>query len=383
MKKKYINYLLFILVLSLCIFYFYNQYDGFQTSPVNFTKFNGQLTGFRAYTINENINPMEAMRPLLGNNLTVNDIKRIMERPNGDLMFPYFYINSSGSDGTIPENTGTIPENTPLTPYDVMILPESYISITQQTNENTAQVPLKNPLIFTFNLSRNPKITPINLTNENIKPLFNRIYSNLYNSSLVLVSLILNNRIEYPTVDYSNYSNPVPVLTPKIRVSPTISFSNITVKISLSEILSRFGGLSPDISLKEIKSDGSEQVINEISGTIPDVNVAKLYRLNFFAQTPEGQPLGQFSLFNGFQSSNSGIDSFLFSNSPSIPDSVIQSYFGGILLIIKSMYVRSGFNIVSINLSNPSQEIKVDILESSSTAAPSSILDKIRKMLCI
>ena len=230
MKKKYINYLLFALVLSLCIFYFYGNLDGFQTSPVDFTNFSGTLTGIRVALVDPYIDmdlPEIILKNLLGGNLTDRDVKKMMERPNGDLIIPYFYINPTGDSGSVSYEDD---------PYNVSVMPEIYTAFLSGANAN--EVTTK--MLLTFNFSRTPKIPPIVLTNQNIKVIFNNIYANLYKNNLKLVSLVLNNTIDYPTVDYSPYNPPIPTLTPKVTVNLETRLSSVTVKMSLSHIIQKF-----------------------------------------------------------------------------------------------------------------------------------------------
>lgn len=377
MKKKYINYLLFALVLSLCIFYFYNEYDGFQASPVDFTNFSGQLTGIRVYGLRDDINPLAILKTMLGNNLTDDDISRILENKNGDLVFPYYYINSTGNNGT--GNNGTDDTYDANNPYNVMVMPEIGLLAAQYSQNQQLPTP-KNPLLVTFNFSRNPKITPINLTNLNIQQVFNNIYANLYKSGIVIVSLILNNNTEYPKVDYSKYSNPVPVITPKIRMTPSLSVSGFTVRISLLELISKIGQKVNNVS--EIKPDGSEQPVNLSSGTMPDMDVVKVYKLLSLKSNehPNGLPIMEY--LNNMTNQNA---TFLLNNPLQIPDSVIQNFFAIRFIEQKLMYEKYlGVNIIAFNLENPTQEIKVDISEDSSAKNTASyILDQIRKLVSI
>ena len=420
MKKKYINYLLFALVLSLCIFYFYNQYDGFQTSPVDFTKFSGTLTGIRitqvdAYAQTEP--PEIILKNLLGGDLTESDVRGIMERPNGDLIFPYFYINPTGANSSGGSEDVPINED----PYNVVTMPE----IITAALSNIDMKPVIEKMMLTFNFSRNPKFTPIILTNENIKPIFNNIYTNLYKVNIKLVSLVFNNTIDYPTVDYSQYSLPVPILTPKVRVNLETRVASVTVKTSLSDILQRFRpGISQFISQNRpvvitlINSDGtmnpltirsstsggtsdgtsgentsSNFLIN--NGSVEATSEIKVYKLNFLSQLfiVDNRYKLSSGNENGFGLSQNAVR-FMFENSPKIPDSVIQNYIGVVLLMIRANFIdfsetkEAGMGytpeqIVSINLSNPPQEIKLDVGTVTNNTSPSSILDQLRKILCI
>jgi hypothetical protein len=424
MKKKYINYLLFALVLSLCIFYFYNQYDGFQTSPVDFRRFSGTITGIRVVPVDpwaRTAPPEFILQTLLESNLTQRDVRGMIERLNGDLMYPYFYINPTGASSS----GGS--ENLPPyeDPYSLNIMPEI---ITASESGITDLKPVLEKMIRTFNFSRNPKITPIILANENIKPIFNHIYGILYNKNLKLVSLVLNNTIDYPTVDYSQYSLPVPILTPKVRVNLDTRVASITVKTGLSDILQRFrpfmsqlisqnkpvlitlinpDGTTNSLTVSSSTSGGTSGspsgvaplrnfIIN--NGSVEATSEIKVYKLNFLSQILIGNDRYKLSSGNenGFGLSQNAVR-FMFENSPKIPDSVIQSYIGAVFLIIRAHFIKmfSEFGnvrmpyipeqIVSINLSNPPQEIKLDIGTEMNinNTSPSSILDQLRKILCI
>jgi hypothetical protein len=422
MKKKYINYLLFALVLSLCIFYFYGNVDGFQTSPVDFNNFSGTVTGIRLTTVDsyKNTEPPEAiLKDLLGGgNLREGDVKMTMERPNGDLFIPYFYINPMGDSGSVSYQDD---------PYNVNIMPEILTAL--MTGVDPREV-IQNFLI-TFNFSRNSKITPIILSNQNIKVIYNNIYANLYKRNLKLVSLILNKTIDYPTVDYSQYSQPVPILTPKVSVNLETRIASLTLKTSLSDILRKFktvfsgsiaNGNQPTVTL--INSDGTTNTFTITLGTqggtqggtpggntLPNFLInngsiqptpeIKVYRLDFlnalFQMDPVGDNIDPYKLSHGafaFGRSKNAIR-FLFEKSPKIPDSVIQSFIGPMLMSFKYNAFTSPnsasngeplFNpdqIVTINLINPSQEIKVDIGTETKNMNPSSVLDEIRKILSI
>jgi hypothetical protein len=417
MKKKYINYLLFALVLSLCIFYFYGNVDGFQTSPVDFNNFSGIVTGIRltlADPYKDTELPEVILKGLLGGNLRNSDVKMMMERPNGDLIYPYFYINPTGDSGSVRLQDD---------PYEVRNIPEIVTALATgvDARETTKDI------LITFNFSRNPKITPIILSNQNIKVIYNNIYANLYKRNLKLVSLVLNNTIDYPTVDYSQYSQPVPILTPKVSLNLETRIVSVTVKMSLSDILEKFKTLFPIILMQGkqptvtlINSDGTTNTLTISPDTndgtndgntppsflinngsiqpTPEIKVCRLDFLNGLFQLEGGNNVDLYKLSSGgllFGPSQNAIR-FLFENSPKIPDSIIQSLIGQMLItfkysIITSMSTsKSGgepiFNpdqIVAINLINPSQEIKVDIGTDNKNTSPSSILDGLRKILCI
>lgn len=435
------NYLLFALVVSLCIFYFYNQYDGFQTSPVDFNNFNGTLTGIRVSIIDPNGpggHPEDILRGILGTNLTETESRLLMERPNGDLVIPYGYINPTGDIGSVEFQDN---------PYNVPIFPEIITAIVTG-GENPMEILGKT--LFTFNFSRNPKITPTILTNQNIKLMFNNIYANLYKMNLKVVSLILNNTIDFPTLDYSKYSLPVPILTPKVRVNLETRFSSITVKTSLSDILQRFKlfilqltSQNAPVQITSINPDGTTTplVITSAAtagtgpamggpapgggntppggnrppggntpptflinnGSIQVTFDIKVYKLNFmdniFLQIEQNTNTARFKISSGYfgfgQSQNT--IRFLFENSPKIPDSTIQMYIGSLFLSFKYSIIDmfkeidgvdnpyTPEQIVSINLSNPPQEIKVDIGTeiNVNNTNPSTILDQLKKLLCV
>lgn len=423
------NYLLFALVVSLCIFYFYNQYDGFQTSPVDFNNFNGTLTGIRVSIIDPNGpggHPTDILRGILGTNLTETESRLLMERPNGDLVIPYGYINPTGDSGSVEFQDD---------PYNVPVYPEIITAIVTG-GENPMEIFGK--MLFTFNFSRNPKITPTILTNQNIKLMFNNIYANLYKMNLKVVSLILNNTIDFPTLDYSKYSLPVPILTPKVRVNLETRFSSITVKTSLSDILQRFKlfilqltSQNAPVKITSINPDGTTNILTitsaASSGTSPAIGGPapgggntpptflinngsiqvtfdiKVYKLNFmdniFLQIEQNINTERFKLSSGYfafgQSQNA--IRFLFENSPKIPDSTIQIYIGSLFLSFKYSIIDmfkqidgvdnpyTPEQIVGINLSNPPQEIKVDIGTemNANNTNPSTILDQLKKLLCV
>ena len=412
MKKKYINYLLFALVLSLCIFYFYGNLDGFQTSPVDFTNFSGTLIGIRVALVDPYIDmdpPEVILKNLLGGNLTDKDVKKMMERPNGDLIIPYFYINPTGDSGSVSYQDD---------PYNVPIMPEIYTALINGANAN--EVTTK--MLITFNFSRNPKIPPIVLTNQNIKVIFNNIYANLYKNNLKLVSLVFNNTMDYPTVDYSQYNPPIPTLTPNVAVNLETRLSSVTVKMSLLDILSKFGGAlrqllsqSKPAIITLINSDESRNTLTFTLGTtatntpsllinngsIQATSEMKVYKLDFLdtLSTPSSNDdsFDPYKLFGGGYSSgySQNATRFMFENSPKIPDSVIQNYISPMLLTFKLSVINmfksaEGANIpfspdqlLTVNLTNPSQEIKVDIGTETKSTSPSSILDELRKILCI
>uniref|UniRef100_A0A6C0K3J1 Uncharacterized protein n=1 Tax=viral metagenome TaxID=1070528 RepID=A0A6C0K3J1_9ZZZZ len=436
MKKKYINYLLFALVLSLCIFYFSRNLDGFQTSPIDFTNFSGTLTGIRVVIINgSNYNLLDRIKGLLGGNLTDNDIKMMKERPNGDLIYPYFYINPTGDSGSSSGDED---------PYNLYVEPEiATFFIADQgfgtrVAFNRAYDQMKEKILHTINFSRNPKIPPIVLTNKNINVIYNNIYANLYKKNLRLVSLILNKTIDYPPVDYSQYNSPIPTLTPKIVLSPHVKqrmenyifLSSITVKMSLLDIIQKFreplleypvGSIHNITLIKSDKTtdilritvDGGNILINY--GDIQPTAEIKVYKLDFLQSLFDNRwnPLGVTEqgfpyLFEIRNDSPQISREFIVDDlrrpllERKIPDSVIQNYISPILLKIKEDFITffkgteggssitfSPDQILTLNLSDfssaPPQEIKVDIVTEMSVnnTPPSSILDQVRKILCI
>jgi hypothetical protein len=367
--------------------------------------------------------PEMILQRLLGGNLTDKDVKKMMERPNGDLIIPYFYINPTGDSGSVDRQDD---------PYNVSIMPEFNTALISGGSLNELTI----KMLITFNFSRNPKIPPIILTNQNIKVIFNNIYANLYKYNIKLVALVLNNTMDYPTVDYSQYNLPTPILTPKVTVNLETRVTSITVKMSLADILQKFKSSldslltqypSQQITLKN--SDGSEQILVITKGTsggttdgtsggttdgtsggktshnflinngsIQATSEIKVYRLNFsttlFQLSPSINNADAYKLSDAeysFGYSKNAIR-FMFENSPKIPDSTIQNYFGSMLLLYKysilNMFEEFGIpisfeQIVAINLENPSQEIKVDIGTETKSTSPSSILDEVRKLLCI
>lgn len=430
MKKKYINYLLFALVLSLCIFYFSRNLDGFQTSPIDFTNFSGTLTGIRMVVIDpsEPVFILDVLRILLGN-LTDNDIKMMSERPNGDLIYPYFYINPTGDSGSSSGDED---------PYHLYIKPEfDTFFIMKGTRNSRAFNEMMGKILHTINFSRNSKIPQIVLTNKNINVIYNNIYANLYKKNLRLVSLILNKTIDYPPVDYSQYNSPIPTLTPKIVLTtPDIFLTSITVKMSLLDIIQKFrepileyvgmNGVGMDGvvgsmgSMTLIKSDkttdnlkitvdGGNILIN-YGGIQPTAEI-KVYKLGFLSNLFRSgwNPLGVTErgfpfLFEIRDDSPQISREFIIDDlrrpllERKIPDSVIQNYISPILLKIKEDFITffkgteggssitfSPDQILTLNLSKPPQEIKVDIVTEMSVnnTPPSSILDQVRKILCI
>jgi hypothetical protein len=357
--------------------------------------------------------PEMILQRLLGGNLTDKDVKKMMERPNGDLIGPYFYINPTGDSGSVDMQDD---------PYNVSIMPEIYTAFLSGANAN--EVTTK--MLFTFNFSRTPKIPPIVLTNQNIKVIFNNIYANLYKNNLKLVSLVLNNTIDYPTVDYSPYNLPIPTLTPKVTVNLETRLSSVTVKMSLSHIIQKFEGAlrqllsqSKPAIITLINSDGSRNTLTITLGTsggtsatntpsllinngsIQATSEMKVYKLDFLdtLSTPSSNDdsFDPYKLFGGGYSSgySQNATRFMFENSPKIPDSVIQNYISPMLLTFKMSVINmfksaEGANIpfspdqlLTVNLTNPSQEIKVDITTETKSTSPSSILDELRKILCI
>jgi hypothetical protein len=424
MKKKYINYLLFALVLSLCIFYFSRNLDGFQTSPIDFTNFSGTLTGIRVASIDSSkVGPTipDIIKGLLGDTLTDTDMMIMGELPNGDLITPYFYINSTGHSGSPSENDD---------PYKLSVIPEilTFIKMKKQfTPEDFHEMMGK--ILYTINFSRNPKIPPIVLTNKNINHIYNNIYANLYKKNVRLVSLILNKTMDYPPVDYSQYNSPITTSTPKVDINLNTRFSSITVKMSLLDIIEKFGAqireflsytsIDSQLRITLIKSDQTREILNitlETSGGTTSTNTQsilvgniqptseiKVYKLDFlntlfFFEDKDVYKLSSFDTTGRYSYGHSEMrHKFMFENSSKIPDSVIQNYISPILLAFKLEFINlfkgteggkisfSPDQLLTVNLSNPPQEIKVDIGTEMSVnnTPPSSILDQVRKILCI
>ena len=252
--------------------------------------------------------------------------------------------------------------------------------------------------------------------------IFNNIYANLYKNNLKLVSLVFNNTMDYPTVDYSQYNPPIPTLTPNVAVNLETRLSSVTVKMSLLDILSKFGGAlrqllsqSKPAIITLINSDESRNTLTFTLGTtatntpsllinngsIQATSEMKVYKLDFLdtLSTPSSNDdsFDPYKLFGGGYSSgySQNATRFMFENSPKIPDSVIQNYISPMLLTFKLSVINmfksaEGANIpfspdqlLTVNLTNPSQEIKVDIGTETKSTSPSSILDELRKILCI
>jgi hypothetical protein len=423
------------LVLSLCIYYFYGNVDGFQTSPVDYTNYSGRLTGIRVVILNPGIQtepPEEMIKRILGSHLTRNDIRMMMERTNGDLIYPYFYINPTGENGSVPFEED---------PYNLFVLPEMMVGLASGMNQND----ILSKLIYTLNFSRNPKIPPIILSNQNVKILYNNIYANLSSKNLKLVSLILNGTVDYPTVDYSQYKLPVTVLTPKINrdFNQYTGIYTIVVKMSMLDILEKF---KSTLSLVCSRNGGAKAQVNNpdgsyaytiyisqettggttsgtTGGTSPkfittgfnspqENSEIKIYQLNFLNTLIVENINRRFRYMAYFKTFTSnlrwildwqhlifgqrlyftGAVDFMFTNSPKIPDSVIQNYFGPILLICKyqmyNMLKEYGDNIdldkiEEIVIHYPDQSIKVDISTECVNPQSSSILEQVRKLVCI
>jgi len=424
MKKKYINYLLFALVLSLCIFYFSRNLDGFQTSPIDFTNFSGTLTGIRVALIDPSKGGPtipDIIKELLGGNLTDADMMIMAELPNGDLITPYFYINPTGRTGSSSENDE---------PYNLSVIPEllTFIKVKKQFTSEDFDEFLKK-MLLTINFSRNPKIPPIVLTNRNINHIYNNIYANLYKKNVRLVSLILNKTMDYPPVDYSQYNSPIATSTPKVDINLNTRFSSITVKMSLLDIINKFGAeirqflsytsINNQLKITLIKSDQTREILNitlETSGETTSTNTQsilvgdiqptseiKVYKLDFLKllflfEDKDVYKLSGFDTTSRYSYGHSEMrHKFMFENSSKIPDSVIQNYISPILLAFKLEYIDifkgtqggkisfSPDQLLTVNLSNPPQEIKVEIETKMSVnnTPPSSILDQVRKILCI
>jgi hypothetical protein len=425
MKKKYINYLLFALVLSLCIFYFSRNLDGFQTSPIDFTNFSGTLTGIRVALIDpskEGPTIPDIIKGLLGDNLTDTDMMIMAELPNGDLITPYFYINPTGHSSSSSENDD---------PYKLSVIPEilTFIKMKKQFTPEDFHEILKK-MLLTLNFSRNHKIPLIVLTNRNINHIYNNIYANLYKKNVRLVSLILNKTMDYPPVDYSQYNSPITTSTPKVDINLNTRFSSITVKMSLLDIIKTFGTqireflsytfIGSQLRITLIKSDQTREILNitlETSGGTPSTNTQsilvgniqptseiKVYKLDFlnafflFSENRDLYKLSSFDPSGRYSYRHSEMrHKFMFENSSKIPDSVIQNYISPILLAFKLEFINlfkgteggiipfSPDQLLTVNLSNPPQEIKVDIGTEMSVnnTPPSSILDQVRKILCI
>jgi hypothetical protein len=430
MKKQSINYLLVTLVLSLCILIYYRTAEGFQTSPVDFTNYTGQLTGIRIkLTATTNQNPTVVFQQLLGNNMSEMEITSMFERCNGDSVLPYYATGIMGSSNEVRE----------------MIWPESYQALTSPavmtamlSNDNAA---IQNAMlsafpIYNMNFTRNSRLAPVNLVNQNIQTVFNNIYGNLQKNGVILQSVILDNTNEYPRKICANQQ--APALSPKINVNANTALIGLTIQSSLAIIFEIFelsqapqlptitrldetGNSVPvDVSALIASVQGGQtsgsSMSQSMQSALSEISVVRTYTISL----QQGMPLyGMASSTMFFSQSRiytQQYSSYFYTGSSYFSDSVIQAYYtqlfiaynGYMLFRASTIGARNQssskpvFNIISYRLSNPAQDYTLGIegavagssgggggISSSNTpsgttsGSDASLLQSLRNLLCV
>lgn len=416
MKKKYINYLLIAIVLSLCILYYnWQGSEGFQTSPVDFSNFTGQFTGIRFTPTAEaqSSDPLPIFQQLLSS-LTESDIKMMITRCNGDRVFPYYYVDNTGNSGASPS----------INPYTTMVSPET---IPAMLDNDFSNIPP-----YTLNFTLNSKVPPVNLTNQNVNVIFNNIYAKLYRVGYILQSIILNGNTDYPKSPCTNVL--VPRLTPNIIVNAATTFTGVTVKTNLMSIIVAFNKSFPSLFnsggeppvepfsssdpspiITTTDETGNKIVIDIVSIFLKDVSMPgsqgtndltaiRTYTIRNLLPVNVSTLLADWDNTNMIAYSGEYANKF-YTGSSTVPASVIQAYYTQLFLVYfkvqeqefnaieQGLYGDSQFiptfNIKSIHLSNPEQDVSLTVETTSSTSSTgnngsdASMLQQLRKILCI
>ena len=419
MKKKYINYLLVTLVLSLCILLYFRTTEGFQASPVNLTNYTGQLTGLR-FKVGANApgDPASVFQKLFGSDIKFSDIYIMFERCNGDQLIPYYAVDSTGPSGSTPDYNS--PWNNIVSPELVQAFMSPTVLAAQSSNDPVAQqramasvAPMQN-----LNFTRNSKIAPLNLVNQSISSIFNNIYGNLQKEGLILQSIILDNTNEFPKKVCENIQ--VPALTPKIIVNANTTLTGLIVKTSFETIMNKYnlaqavfavtnnGGSAERARLPIIKvtdSSGNNvpvdvvnavmSILNERIGDSREIKtytISNLESISFQKIVSDSMFFKEASIYKLPYSSN------FYTGSSYFPDSVIQAYYTQLFMAYNykaSMPNGSAqgsappFTILGYHLSNPEQDITLGTATLSSSGSGSnsssdaSLLQKLRDLLCV
>ena len=409
MKKTYRNYVLIIIVLSLCILFYMKNYEGFQTSPVNFSNFTGQITGIRFKTTDatSGADPSTVFSQILGN-ISERDINRMFARCNGDHMIPSFYVKNgtpSGNDSNI------------------MVSPETISLMFESERDNDGVVDRNKLPPHTLNFTLNPNIPPVNIANQNLSTVFNNMYGNLYRSGLILESIILNGDTDFPKSPCANFK--VPALTPKIIATGETTLTGLTIKSSLMTLIPIFPGFFPQLTnnpggspptnlnslpiISIIDETGNkinidlprilERSANAGTGGQNEFTAVRTYMISNITPLYLNKLLVYEGRINDTMVYSLQYASNFFTGSSSVPDSVIQAYYTQIFYMYQ--FFRSidnrrkripSFNIISFHLSNPEQVISLGTASASTPTMgqPSSggdsdlsIVQQIRKILSI
>jgi hypothetical protein len=201
---------------------------------VDFANYTGQITGIRIkFTASANNDPVVVFQQLLGNRMSDSDIWSMFERCNGDSIFPYA---DTGIMGSSPPSsmTGIIwPEL-----YQAFASPAVMTAMLSNDQAAIQKATLSALPIYNVNFTRNTKIAPLNLVNQNVKSIFNNMYGNLQKNGILLQSVILDNTNEFPRKMCANQQ--APALSPKIRVQANTTCTGFKIETSLMMIMYLF-----------------------------------------------------------------------------------------------------------------------------------------------
>jgi len=438
MKKQYINYLLVTLVLSLCILlYFRTTEEGFQASPVDLKNFTGQLTGIRfKVSASTTGNPASVFKGLLGNNLQNSDVQSMFERCNGDQIAAYYAVDSAGPPDALKSDDQTPWDNFVWPEFFQNILSPSVVSIMLSGDQTATRNAMMEAMpIYTMNFTRNSKIVPLNLVNQNIPTLFNNIYGNLQKAGVILHSVILDRTNEYPRKVCAN--NQAPALTPKISVNAKTELTGLTVQTSVKLILQRFNLLAlvqesenstenvllPNITTVDEK--GNTVSINlrnsvktlfqslsndtkslELQNDIKDLFSIKTYTIRNLPPITMQGIVSDSLMFSYGSIYTPKYSSYFYTDSPYLSDSAKQAYYtqlfmgynAGLSSSSSKIPISPGqgsspntFTISAYHLSNPEQDVTIGTeapngagsYSGSSSGSEGSLLQSLRKLLCV
>jgi len=427
MKKQSINYLLVTLVLSLCILFYFRDAEGFQTSPVDFTNYTGQLTGIRIkLTANTNGDPTAVFQQLLGNNINESDVQIMFERCNGESVVPYADTSIMGSS--------------PLSSETGLIWPEAYQAISSPAviTAMASGIPgaMEKAIISVFpnynvNFTRNSRLAPVTLVNQNIQTVFNNIYGNLQRNGVILQSIILDNTNEYPKKICA--TNQAPALSPKIIVNANTALISLTIQSSLAMIFEIFklSQRSQLPTITRLDETGNSVPVNiaallasvqggqangsmnqSTQSALTEISDVRTYTILLRQGTPIYGMASSTMYFSYSSIYTQQYSSYFYTGSSYFSDSVIQAYYtqlfiayNAYMLFVASMIgarnqssSKPVFNILSYHLSNPEQDITLGIegaAAGSGGASPpntssgansgsdASLLQSLRNLLCV
>jgi len=404
---------------------------------VDFTNYTGQLTGIRIkVTADANNDPTVVFQQLLGNQMNELDVKRMFERCNGDPIIP------SLDGGTLDPNT-TMDIIWPEA-YQALLSPAVYSAMLSGDQAASQKAVVSVFPIYNVNITRNTKIAPVNLVNQNIKTVFNNIYGNLQRNGVILQSVILDNTNEYPRKMCA--AQPTVALAPKIIVNENTTIDGFTAQTSLVMISEIFQinqsssnipkitmvdetGNSAQVELislmniaNQVRQTGGSGSSNLSPSTIQaardEMLAVRTYTISILENAMITDTIKKMADAIMFFSSSSiyhpESSKFFFSNSAYFTDSIKQAYFtqlfigySGTMSLRASLISKATpnpekypFKILSYRLSNPGRDYTIEtgtgggsssgggigsssMCSGANSGSDASLLQSLRNLLCV